>query len=655
MKSEMLLHRPGYWLGLALLLLITTGCSAQHAFNAGTKAFQKGNFDQSVADFYKAVQKDPERDEYRMQLYSARIKAGLAHLKAARDHREAGEMEEAIGEYQMALAFDGSLQVALTELSDLQREMGIEEQLTLARRQLALEQYAQARKTALALLSLRPELAEAQKIADAADRKLFSAYGDMLLDIQSSEPVSIEFKNTDVREAFGILARMTGLQFIFDNDLKPQRMTLQLQKVTPGQAMEAMLKIHGLKAKQLNRRTFLVYPATPQKEKLYEDQVIRTFYLSHIKAKDAVTLVRSVLKSHNLAINEKSNSLVIRDNPSVVKLAEKMLEAADREEPEVMYELELIEVNHTDSLLFGPSLNPYSISGGIAKAGTVVSNSLGPGSSVANLLTSFNGTQGVFSLPTASFDFQKTLVDSEILASPKIRVKNYEKAKVHVGTREPVITVNTSGDIISESVQYVDVGVKLDIEPEIQLDGTIVTKVNLEVSNVIDRTQTENGTLVLSISTTNAESALVLKDGERTVIGGLIRDDNTQTRKVIPILGDLPLLGKLFNNHKRDRAKREILLSIVPHIVRSMDIPGQNLTHLISGGESDPRDGGNFAAFGQDPGVFDEVERTNSDPVQEVIEEVPEDTGGETAQVEEPPQRGGAAGERSLKSGSGDE
>jgi len=637
------------------LLLITTGCVGQRAFNAGTRAFQEGDYDASVAHFYKAALKDPERDEYRMQLYSARTKAGLAHLKAAREHRAAGEIEEAVSEYQMALSFDGTLQVAFNELNALVRERNIQDQLELARRQLAMEQYAQAKKTASSLLSLRPEFPEAQEIADAADQKLFSAYSDTLLDIQSLEPVSIEFKNTEVREAFGILARMTGLQFIFDNELKPQQMTLQLKKVTAGQAMEAMLKIHGLKAKQLNRRTFLVYPANPTKEKLYEDQVIRTFFLSRITAKEAQGLVRSVLKSRNMAVNEKTNSLVVRDHPSVVKLAEKLLEAADREEPEVMYELELIEVSHNDSLLFGPSLNPYSISGGIAKNGTVVSNTLSPGSSVANLLTSFNGTQGVFSLPTAKFDFKKTLGDSEILASPKIRVKNKEKAKVHVGTREPVITVTTVGETTSENVQYVDVGVKLDIVPTIQLDGTVNTQVSVEVSNAVPLETTASGTRVFSINTTNAESSLVLKDGERTIIGGLIRDDNSKTRTVIPILGDIPLLGRLFTSRDRTQNKREILLSITPHIVRSLDMPGQNLTHLISGGESDPRDGGTFSSFGQDVGPSAEPEEPAENNEPEMIDESTVEPGEGAAESENTAPRGRTPREQGGATGSADE
>jgi general secretion pathway protein D len=301
--------------------------------------------------------------------------------------------------------------------------------------------------------------------------------------------------------------------------------------------------------------------------------------------------------------------LVFRERPEVIELAERIMAAADRADSEVLFELELIEVNHSDALLFGPTLNPYSVSLGLAKGDQVVASGLSAGDSTANLVESFRSLESVYTLPTAIFDFQKTLVDSEILATPKIRVKNREKAKVHVGTREPVITVTTTGETSTDNIQYVDVGVKLDIEPRIQLDGTVVTNLSLEVSSVTEKTTTANGSLALSISTTNAQTALTLKDGERTVIGGLIRDDNTKTRKIIPLLGDLPLIGRLFTNHNKDKKKREILLSVTTHILQNADLPGPALTDIWSGSEDDLKPEANFASF-QTPIVQEEGEET---------------------------------------------
>jgi general secretion pathway protein D len=153
----------------------------------------------------------------------------------------------------------------------------------------------------------------------------------------------------------------------------------------------------------------------------------------------------------------------------------------------------------------------------------------------------------------------------------------------------------------TDSVQYVDVGVKLDIEPTIQLDDSVATKLSLEVSSVSGRQTTESGTQVLTITTTNAQTALTLKNGERTIIGGLIRDDFAKSRNTIPGIGSIPLIGNLFTSHSRRKAKREILLSITPYIIKSLEIPNPETASIWSGAEEDLKAGPTFAAFAAGP------------------------------------------------------
>ena len=204
----------------------------------------------------------------------------------------------------------------------------------------------------------------------------------------------------------------------------------------------------------------------------------------------------------------------------------------------------------------------------------------------------------LYTIPSATFSLQKTLTDSEILANPKIRVKNKEKAKVHIGSREPIVTTTTSAnDVTSANVQYVDVGVKLDVEPTIQLDNTVVTKLSLEVSSVSGRKPITGGGEALTISTTNAQTSLVLRDGEQTIIGGLIRDDFTSGKTAIPFFGDLPFVGALISGHKRDKTKREIVLSITPHIVKNIEMPRPEVSTIWSGGEDDLEAGARFGSF----------------------------------------------------------
>ena len=208
-----------------------------------------------------------------------------------------------------------------------------------------------------------------------------------------------------------------------------------------------------------------------------------------------------------------------------------------------------------------------------------------------------SGLNSYYTLPTLTFDFLKTRTDAEILANPKIRVKNKEKAKVHIGSKEPVITVTANGDVRTDSVAYVDVGVKLNIEPTVQLDNSVITKLDLEVSSVSGRQVTDNGTQVITLTSTNANTVLTLKDGERTIIGGLIRDDTSKGRSGIVLLSDLPLIGPLFTSHTNSKTKREILLSITPRIVQNIVVPAAGIGTLWSGGEDDLKSGPVFGAY----------------------------------------------------------
>ncbi len=349
--------------------------------------------------------------------------------------------------------------------------------------------------------------------------------------------------------------------------------------------------MNNLGKRVLNPKTVIIYTSSKDKEKQYQDQLIQTFYLSNIDAKKAVNLLRTMLQLRKIYVHEELNALVIRDTPDVIRLAQQIIEAADRGDAEVIYELELVEISHTDNLDIGARLKSYGTTFGLVNPGET---SIGDNITVSGL----NNLDFLYTIPSATFNLEKKLTDSEILANPKIRVRNKEKAKVHIGSREPVITVTTTGtDTRSDNIQYVDVGVKVEVEPSVQLDNTVITKLGLEVSNVTSRMTTDNGTLALTISTTNANTSLTLKDGETTILGGLIRDDYSKTKNTFPFIGRIPLVGDLLSGHKRDKTKREILLSITPHIVKALELPKSDVSSIWSGGEDDLKAGPNFSAF----------------------------------------------------------
>lgn len=581
---------------LLLLLLVLNGCAAK-AFREGKEALLEGEYDRSVTHFQRAAQKRPANNEYQMYLQRARLQAALHHLHKGRQLRETGDQKGGLREFQRALNLRPGMDAAAQEITTTRQAQQSAADYAEAAALVESGVLKEAHPLLAKLLERHPDHVQAQALLKEVEKRL-TISGPLIGRLfKNREPMSLEFKRTTLRDAFEILSRLGDITFILDKGIKNENLDLDLKDVSLMQSFELLLNLYNLKAKPLQDKAILIYPDSNEKNKQFDDYKIKTRYLSHISAKQAVNLLRTMLKIKTIFVHEERNALVFRERPEVIQLAEQLLAATDTADSEVLFELELIEVNHSDTLLFGPSLNPYSVSAGLAKGGTVVASGLSAADATTNLVESLSSLDSVYTLPTAVFDFQKTRVDSEILATPKIRVKNREKAKILVGSKEPVITVTTTGETSTDNIQYVDVGVKLDIEPQIQLDGTVVSKLGLEVSSVTEKTTTTNGSLALSISTTTAETTLTLKNGERTVIGGLIRNDNTKTRKVIPLLGDLPLIGRLFTNHNKDKKKREILLSVTTHILRNVDLPDAELTDLWSGGEDNLRPAANFASF----------------------------------------------------------
>jgi general secretion pathway protein D len=609
MKSSTI--SKGRWLVVGFMLCVM-GCAAgTTAFREGEELLQAGEYERAMERFEAAIAEDPGRHEYRMKWLGARNRAALHYLNLGRQELDRGNPMGAAAAFQQALALDSSLTLASQQLRSIQADQQAQVLIAAAERLYVQRQYYQAKASLQRALQLQPGNAQALELLQKVERTGQTVIDGFELELASDQLITLRLESVDMQQAFGILARLSGIDFIFDEEVPPRVITLELKKVSFAQALEILLKLNGLGRRVLNSKTILIYPQTPAKVKQYEDQIIQVFYLSNIDAKKAITMLRAMLQITKLYVHEERNALVMRDKPDVVKLARQILEAADRADSEVVFDLELVEVSHRDDLNLGPRLSRYGVGIGFGQgpnAENLVPDSLTPPPSgtypplipTTGLAQGLSGLESFYTLPSATFDFAKTLADTEILANPKIRVKNREKAKVHIGTREPIVTTNistTTSDVTSTNVQYVDVGVKLDVEPFIQLDNTVVTNLALEVSNVLERQVIAGGGVALRISTTNAQSSLTLKDGERTIIGGLIRDDISETRNTFPGLGSVPLVGPLVTGRNRSKQKREILLSITPYIVRSIELPHAEMATIWSSGEEDLQAGPRFATF----------------------------------------------------------
>lgn len=385
-----------------------------------------------------------------------------------------------------------------------------------------------------------------------------------------NKPVTLELRDANIKIVFEALSRATGINFVLDKDIKPEtKASVFVKKMPIEDAIDMVLSSNGLQKKVLSPTSVLVYPATQQKNKDYQDLLIRNFYFANTSAKQCADMLRTILKIRDVYVDERLNMLVLRDKPEVMALAEKMIKAQDIADPEVMLEIEVLEVTRG-------KLNQLGI---VYPSSLTVLNSPLTLEALKQIKSSDIGVS-----PNPSVQFKTTDTDLNLLSNPRIRVKNNEKAKVLVGNKVPVITTNTTANVgTSESVSYVDVGLKLEVEPRIMLDDFVSIKVNLEVSSLGEAITLSNNSKVYNIGTRNASTMLRLKHGETQILAGLIQDSERKNADKLPGLGEIPLLGRLFSRHIDEKNKTEIVLAITPKVISNVTLPEATFSEYWSG------------------------------------------------------------------------
>jgi general secretion pathway protein D len=390
--------------------------------------------------------------------------------------------------------------------------------------------------------------------------------------------ITLEFRDAPLRQVFESLARTSGINFVFDKDVRGEtRITTFLRGVTLDEGMKVVLASQQLDRKLLNENTVLVYPNTPAKQREHQELVTRTLYLTNTDAKTALTLVRTMAKTRDVHVDERLNALVVRDTVEVVALIEKLLGTVDLADPEVSMAVEVIEVGSTLIDDLGISW-PREVDFGL------------PGATGAVPLNSTGGFRGSIASPALIAQLRSQINNSNLLANPSVRARNHEKAKVQIGEKLPVFSTTAASVSTgaSTSVSQLDVGLKVELEPSIQLDGEVTIKISLEVSNLLNTVGGPNGSVGYQLGTRMATTSLRLRDGETQVLSGLIKDEDRKALDGLPGLVKIPLLGRLFGTNKDDRQKTEIIMLITPRIVRNLPLPDVDSATLASGTDALP-------------------------------------------------------------------
>jgi len=314
------------------------------------------------------------------------------------------------------------------------------------------------------------------------------------LQLKSSQPITLQFNETRVKDIFNVVSQLSGITFVFDNDVKDQSLSISLTNANFYQALDLLTSMSKLGRKVLNESTILLYTRTPDKIKQYEDMVVRIYNLNYLDAKKAIAFIKGLLQIRKLQQHDEGNAIAIRDTQEVADVVAKIIDATDAE---VVLDVEVIEVNQKNTHDLGLLLSNYSVSlGAFSPQNKILSPYLYTPSpsqtptDYTQLLQAFsiNKFGGYVTVPSASYNFGKTLAKGEVLSNPKLRVKNREKAKFNVGQRVPVqTTTQSNGTVTATNIQYIDVGIKMNAEPIIQIGNDVVVKLSLEASTVIGK------------------------------------------------------------------------------------------------------------------------------------------------------------------------
>ncbi len=565
------------------MLLGSCGGSETSVVRHGQELIAQGQLEEGLASLSQAMKQAPNDLEPRVAYLTAKQQVVGRLLTDAVHERSVGQFEAAEAVYRRILAIEPGNPQAAAGLAAVVKERRSAQLVDEAKSLVAANDLQGADRKVAEALKENPRDGDALALRRFLDEQSGRDNGmTPALRASFQKPATLEFRDAELKLVLQALSQYSGLNFVLDKDVPPNLLvTVFLRNVSVADALRVILSTHQLRQRVLNDTTLLIYPDTPDKETEHQDLVVKNYFLANAEAKQVANMLKTMLKAKNVFADDKLNLLMMRDTPAMIELADRLVATQDVAEPEVMLDVEVMEVLRSrlsDLGLQWPdqlSLTPLPQSGD-----TLTLYDL------EHLSTRTTGA----TISPLLINLKKQLEATDILANPRLRTHNREKAQIKIGDRVPVFTSTaTSTGFVSETVQYLDVGLRLDVEPTVFPNDEISIKLSLEVSSLTNQVKTQTGSLAYQIGTRNASTVLRLKDGETQILGGLINEQDVRTSNRVPGLGDLPVLGRLFSNQSNQKDRRELVLSITPHIVRGIGPPADVPTQFWSGTEKSPR------------------------------------------------------------------
>jgi len=565
----------------AALVVGLAGCSTLSS-DPGRPDAHLSTADQ-IAELQRKRAANPDSIEVATALGLARQHYVREELKNAEHAESLGSNRVAFESLQHVLLVDPGNYKARQAQQNLARQADVQTDIARARK-LGAQRPQQALNILSQVLAEQPNQTEARRLRDDVLRKeqrRQTASAGLNKNLQKS--VSLNFKNQPIKTILDVISRASGVNFVFDRDVDINAPTsFFADKMPVENAIALLLQANQLEKKIQDGTTFLLYPNTAAKKKEYETYVIRTFFLSHADAKSVVTALRQLVKPKDVYVDERVNAVVVRDKPEAILVAERLVMGLDLPQSEVTLDVQVLEVNIDDKLDLGVQYPERVRFDALAGAAS--------GKLTLGELLKLSRDQVTVSSETSTLGLAIEMLQkrgrTKTLANPKIRVRNMEKASIKIGERVPIVTTTNANGVVSESVNFQDVGLLLQVEPRISLNDEVSVKVSMEVSSILSKQTTKTGLVAYTLGTRNAQTLMTAKNSETQVLAGLIKRTESEMSSGLPGLSQVPGLGRLFGSNGSSDERSEVVLLITPHIERNLELPVAAVSMFDSGTES---------------------------------------------------------------------
>ena len=549
---------------LAVAAAVVAGCATGAAFRQGEQAAHGEDWDSAVEYYRKAVQDDPRNAEYRVALHRAMLNAAREHYARAQALEETGALADAVREYRRAGELDPGNNDALYRAAEVER--AIRDRIEASRPRAPIED-----------------------MRDVANRET----APPLLDPASAEPLSLRFVDQSVQDILDFIGNATGVNINYDQQFQDRQYSVQLDGVTVAEALDQILMANQYFYKVLGPRNVIVAPETPQKRQQYEDQVIRTFYISNTDVLELSQLLTQIIRGGQpmpvqpqIVPNEFSNTITVRATPAVTAVIEQVIAANDKPRAEIIVDIEILEVNRERAREFGLDLGDYSIGAVFAPDTNVGELSTAPDFGAPPLA---RAGDFFFSVPSAAVDFLESDAETRVVAKPQLRGQEGAVLTLNLGEEIPIPTtaftpIAAGGATVNPltSFDYRDVGVNVRMVPRVTFENEII--LDLEVENsTLGPNLTVAGQSMPTFGSRSVQTTLRLRDGESNLLAGLLREEDRRSLRGIPGLARLPIIRNLLSSNEDTIRQTDIIMLLTPRIVRTHQLTQEDVSPIRIG------------------------------------------------------------------------